>query len=239
LIKNTQESHHHLLVEGERINYKLLRSKKRKYSLSMKVTRNGQLQINVPFKTHESDIEAFITSKITWIKTHIIKYQALAAVPELTYQNGELHRFMGTAYPLKLITAKQSNIEQCNDQLIVYHRKNTSIKNLLNKWYKSTALEYFKIRTQQLAEKYNMPKINEIKVRFMKSRWGSCSSQSVITFNIHLIKSAPESIDYVIIHELCHLIHANHGSQFYQLQSHLNPDWKRQKAQLNREAHNI
>ena len=202
----------------------------------MKVTREGLLQINVPFKTHKTDIETFITSKERWIKKNISKQQAMAVVPELTFQNGELHRYLGVDYPLMCITANLSRVDCRNQQLIVYHRKNASIKNILNKWYKSTAQAYFKKRTLQLAEEFNMPKINEIKVRFMKARWGSCSSRAIITYNIHLIKSCCENIDYVIIHELCHLIHPNHGTQFYRLQSQLNPNWKRQKAHLNKEG---
>ena len=233
------ESQHTLELDGAEFSYKLFRSKKRKYSLSMKVTRMGQLQINVPFKTRESDIEAFIASKTRWIKSTISKYQALSPSPKLIYQDGELHRYMGVDYPLVCISSAQSKVKLCHQQLHVYHRKNTSIKNILNKWYKNTALAYFTKRTLQLAEDFKLPKINDIKVRFMKARWGSCSSHAVITYNIHLIKTSCENIDYVIIHELCHLVHANHGAQFYRLQTQLNPNWKRQKAQLNTEAHNI
>lgn len=236
MIKSPLESQHILSVEGEELSYKLLRSKKRKYSLSMKVTRTGHLQINVPFKTHENDIEAFITSKITWIKRNISKRQAMTALPEIMYQDGEVLQYMGIDCPLVCITAGQSRVELCNQQLHVYHRKNASIKNILNKWYKNTALQYFKKRTHQLAHEFNMPRINDIKVRFMKARWGSCSSRAVITYNIHLIKTSAENIDYVIIHELCHLVHPNHGAQFYRLQTQLNPNWKAQKAQLNKEG---
>ncbi len=239
MIETIQKTQHTLSVEGEELSYKLLRSKKRKYSLSMKVSRTGLLQINVPFKTHENDIQAFIKSKITWIKTNINKRQAMIPVPKVKYQDGETHRYMGIDYPLACITAGQSRVELCNDKLHVYHRKNASIKNILSKWYKSTAQEYLQKRTLQLADEFNMPKINDIKVRFMKARWGSCSNRSVITYNVHLIKATIENIDYVIIHELCHLIQPNHGALFYRLQTQLNPKWKQQKAQLNKEAHNI
>lgn len=205
----------------------------------MKITRTGQLQINVPFMTHESDIDAFIRSKISWIKRNISKRLSMIPESPILYDEGEMHRYMGVDYPLTLMTASQSKVDLSHDKLYVYHRQNASIKNILDKWYKNSALKYLKIRTRQLAEAFNMPKINDIKVRYMKARWGSCSSRAVITYNVHLIKTAPEIIDYVIIHELCHLIHPNHGPHFYQLQSQLNPNWKLQKAELNKDANYI
>ena len=120
-------------------------------------------------------------------------------------------------------------MENCGWQTI----KNSSIKNILNHWYKTQALDYLTNRTLLLAEKYSFPKIRSIKVRNMKARWGSCSSRSEITYNTHLIKTSNQSIDYVIIHELCHLIHQNHSARFYQLQTEINPNWKAQKQILN------
>ena len=86
---------------------------------------------------------------------------------------------------------------------------------------------------------HQFTKLQEVKVRKMTSSWGNCRSNGVITYNYNLIKAPLELIDYVIIHELCHLIQANHSAKFYQLQSKINPNWKLLKSRLDKMASQI
>lgn len=206
---------------------------KRKRSLALKVRKNGELQVSVPQSTGLKDIESFIISKYKWIQKKQLERDSKEDVLPLTYGYGDKHWFKGKEYPLQLIVSNQSKAEIANDTITVYHRKNSSIKNVLNKWYKQQSIEFFTQRTQLFVNSFNLPEVRSIKVRNMKARWGSCSTRSEITYNIHLIKAEPECIDYVIIHELCHLLHPNHGSGFYKLQTKLNPYWKLQKKSLN------
>ena len=222
-----------LSINSEQLHYELIRSKKRKYSIAMKIRRDGVLQINVPFATSNADIESFIRSKYHWIQKIRNKHAKQPTPRQANYEYGEHHYFLGKSYPLQLITAAKSKIELTNDSFLVFHRKNSNIQNMLFAWYRQQAKNYFEVRTHQLQQQFNFPKIRQIKLRKMKARFGSCSSDAVITYNIHLIKAAPDLIDYVIIHELCHLIHHNHGKGFYQLQSRCNPQWRAHKTRLN------
>lgn len=232
MIAKKAQSTETLIVEGNTLSYILVRSKKRKRSLSMKVRKDGNLQINVPFFIEKAVVEDFILSKYSWLKQ---QKQRAEHEPQksLSYENGDKHLYLGEYYPLQLITSKISKVEISNGFLCVFHRKNASIKNLVLKWYRQQALDYFNHRTHLFKNSNNLPEVKKVKVRNMKARWGSCSSRAVITYNIHLLKASTESIDYVIIHELCHLIHPNHSHRFYQLQSQLNPNWKQQKKSLN------
>lgn len=201
--------------------------------MSLKIRKNGELQVSVPQTTRLKDIESFIISKYGWIQKKQSERDLKEDILPLAYGYGDKHLFMGQQYPLQLIVSNQSKAQIANDTITVYHRKNSSIKNILNKWYKQQSIEFFTQRTQLFVNSFNFPPVHEIKVRNMKARWGSCSTRSEITYNIHLIKACPESIDYVIIHELCHLLHPNHGAEFYKLQTKLNPYWKQQKQKLN------
>jgi predicted metal-dependent hydrolase len=205
----------------------------------MKIHSDGQLQLNAPFNSQIEMIEAFIQEKYNWILKKQRQHSSQEVLSQPCYGNDEKHLYLGIEYPLQLITARNSRINIENSFINVYHRKNLSIKNLMKNWYKQQALNYFKQRTELFANSYNFPHVRAIKVRFMKARWGSCSSNAVITYNIHLLKANPEHIDYVIIHELCHLIHANHSNNFYKLQSQLNPHWKRHKRGLNECANKL
>lgn len=202
----------------------------------MKICKDGTLQINAPFRMDIEVVESFILSKYNWFQKRQVEYQKQTPYIKFLFEEGEKHLYLGETFSLRLVTSNRSYVEKNNDQLVIYHRKNSSIKNILNKWYKQQALEYFTRRTAIFVNSYNLPQVKTIKVRNMKARWGSCSNRAEITYNIHLIKATLESIDYVIIHELCHLIHANHGAGFYKLQTKLNPYWKQQKQSINQQG---
>jgi len=181
---------------------------------------------------NQSTVDDFIVAKYQWIKTNQVRNDEVQS-NKLLYVAGEKHQFKGEEYSLCLVNSGSSNVVLKDDQMIVFYRKNASIKNILDRWYKDEALNYLSQRTDYLVDKFKFPKVKAIKIRNMTARWGSCNSKSEITYNTHLIKTDLESIDYVVIHELCHLIHHNHSPRFYQLQSRVNPQWKTQKQTLN------
>jgi predicted metal-dependent hydrolase len=202
----------------------------------MKICKDGTLQVNAPFRMKIEIVESFILSKYSWLQKRQTENKKQKKYSQALFEDGEKHLYLGEAFTLRLVTSNRSYVELNKDFLVIYHRKNSSIKNILNKWYKQQALEYFTKRTDIFGNSYHLPQVKKIKVRNMKARWGSCSNRAEITYNIHLIKASAESIDYVIIHELCHLIHANHGAGFYKLQTKLNPYWKQQKQSLNQQG---
>ncbi len=218
-------------IQGESIAYRLVRSKKRRRSLGLRVNKKGTVQVNVPYKTNIKDIEEFLISRFAWIQSKLLA--GISDTKPLTYVEGSKHFFLGVQYPLVLILASYSKVELSSHSIIIYHRKNVSIKNILSKWYKQQAGELFTKRTKLFMNQFNFPKVEAVKLRNMRARWGSCNNKAEITYNVHLIKAQPECIDYVIIHELCHLLHPNHGKGFYCLQSQLNPFYKQHKSLLN------
>ncbi len=232
----TKES---ITLDNKVIDFLLVRSKKRQYSLSLQIKKDGCLQVNVPFTTKEKDIELFLISKKKWLLAKLLQRANKEPLQVVSYHDGDCHWYKGQKYPLKLIITTFSRVDLQDDALLVYYRRNYSVKNVLDKWYKKEALSYLTQRTQYFAQLHGFPKIKEIKIRSMKARWGSCSSRRVITFNTHLIKTPLDCIDYVILHELCHLIHQNHQKGFHQLQLSLNPMWKKQKHKLDQFAQHI
>lgn len=203
----------------------------------MKLNRHGLLQLNVPYRTDRSTVEDFIIAKYDWILSNKKNRKSQNDFIPLSYHDGAMHFYLGVQYPLQFISSKQSRVELKNNTIYVFHRKGVSIKNLLDKWYKQQALVYLNRRTVLFMNNYQLPHVNKVNIRSMKARWGSCNARAEITYNTHLIKAHVESIDYVIIHELCHLIHPNHGKGFYQLQSKLNPLWEKQKLTLDQQGY--
>ncbi|MCB1586925.1 MAG: M48 family metallopeptidase [Xanthomonadales bacterium] len=230
LIKKSEEK---VILNGEAFSCLLVRSKKRRHSISVKILCRNHLQVNAPFMTSSHVIYNFLESKYSWIKQNQQKAKYQNSPKEYQYKNGEKFWFLGNSYHLKTQQDNKDDVILTDKEHVVNYRKEASIKSLLKKWYRQHALEYFSKRAATLRQKFDFPKIKNIRVRMMKSRWGSCNSRSEITFNVHLIKAVPEVIDYVILHELCHLIQQNHSKAFYQLQEEINPHWKTQKKQLD------
>ena len=109
------------------------------------------------------------------------------------------------------------------------------VKTLLNEWYRTQARRIFQERLEiwlPRFERFDMGEFDLV-IRIMKSRWGSCTGRGKITLNLKLIHVPKHFIDYVIVHELCHLVEHNHSSAFYALMSRIMLDWEQQREKLN------
>gem|GEM_PF-439199 len=195
-----------------------------------------KLIIKAPKRINRKQIICLIEIKIKWI---IDKYEARLirnqGRPPFQYVNGEKHLFLGVEYEIRIHQGKhaQVRLEAPFIDIEVPDPTNQEIvKRELHEWYAENTTEYVSQRTwyyinQFIPEKWH----NSIEFVFrkMKSRWGSCSRTGIITFNKELIKAPIEAIDYVIVHELCHLKQFNHGKDFYLEVNKVLPDWKERK----------
>ncbi len=220
--------------------YDLVRSARR--TLAMHVKSDATLVVRAPSPMPLSEIEAWIAKKARWIETHQKKFKARKTRP-LTYQGGEKHLFIGQKYPLKLTRARRGGVTLEDGVFFITtpdpgDRQRT--ERLLKAWYKAEAETLFEDRLsalfplmeEKLAGKgYKKP---SLKLRWMKRQWGNLHTKGVMTLNIKLVRAPTELLDYVIIHELCHLEHMNHGKGFKALLGELMPDWKHKKKALEK-----
>ena len=109
------------------------------------------------------------------------------------------------------------------------------IKKLLNDWFRAHARRIFAERVEAWYPRFERYGINhpQVVVRKMKSRWGSCTTAGKISLSLKLIRVPKQYIDYVIVHELCHLIEHSHSSDFYKLMRRIMPDWEDRRESLN------
>ncbi|KHJ36705.1 hypothetical protein PBAC_31310 [Pedobacter glucosidilyticus] len=119
-------------------------------------------------------------------------------------------------------------------RLIVFKKDNASVENILADWYREKAAVDFQDILEKVLVLFRKYKIDSpvLQIRYMPTRWGSCTSKGKVILNPDLIKASKGSIEYVIIHELCHLVHHNHTKAFYNLQESIMPDWKKWKERL-------
>lgn len=157
------------------------------------------------------------------------------------YISGESHYYLGKQYLLKVIDAPEQvqGVKLLRGKLEVSVRTTSSdrVKGLLADWYKARAKEIFVKRLDAMLEQALwVEERPALRILTMQTQWGSCSPNGRITLNPHLVKAPREFIDYVILHELCHIAEHNHSERFYRLMDQVMPDWKKIKSRLDDSA---
>jgi predicted metal-dependent hydrolase len=206
-------------------------------SLGIKVLPDGLVSVIAPNDTSLIDINKKVKSKANWI----LKQQAFFCsykpnTPERKYVNGETHLYLGRQYKLQIIEDAINEIKIYRGAMIMKTKKTNPeyLEKKLNEWYKEKAIFHFGELLNSSLEKFIKYKIEKpvLDIRLMQKRWGSCTKSGKIILNTELIKAPKGSIEYVVIHELCHLIHYNHNKDFYDLQNRLSPNWEKWKEKL-------
>lgn len=224
-----------LIIDGIIINLEL---KNIKNIYLRVIPPNGDVKLSAPSSISDEDLLEFIKSRREWIleKQTVILNSNIQ--PPLKYVTGEKHYLWGEAYTLKLIknsTAKQVLIDKENSILYLpTPSKNTIEKReeIMVKFYKSQLQEALHLVLDKCIKIVGKSPA-EVKIRKMKN-WGNCRwHDRTITLNLNLAKKDQTCLEYVLIHELCHLIEFNHGKKFKKLMDKFCPNWKKIKKELN------
>ena len=220
-------------IEGEGFSVNIIKSARRK-TMALKVNPRG-VSIHMPSDLTLSTAKKFIAQKTAWIKLKL-KQQALRQPIARQYIDGESFLFLGEHYHLRLHQQEKSPIvNKVGNELTFSGRitrlSSSTIKKTLIDWYKQQADVYLASRTQFWGEKMGLTP-RSITVKTYKARWGSCKISGDIQFNWKLMLAPPAVIDYVIVHELCHLVHHNHSAIFWQLVTHHYPNVKQARRWL-------
>jgi len=187
-------------------------------TLGLHLTTNG-IEVRAPQRMPLGRIRTLITKHKSWIAQKNLEHaQAKAYFPTLTYTDGEVLPLLDTHLTLKIKTEKKRTIFIQDTQFIISH-PNPSPKilhNMLKKWLITHSQWVFEQRVNHYIHQIKKPYKN-ITTKTMKSRWGSCSRSGELTFNWALMFAPLWVLDYVVIHELCHLIHMHHKPSFWEL----------------------
>jgi len=212
------------------INYKVIYSRRR--TLGISVLPDSSVIVRVPLRTSEKTIIRMVEEKSAWIIRHRDHFKNNHQnKPLITYTNGSSHLFRGSTYILNISESHRNLVRFSKESIEMCLRMTgdeDSVRKLLRKAYKAEANNHIPILFYDILEKHSNKGFRPtgLVIRSMKRRWGSCSNKGKITLNSELIRLSDKYIEYVIVHELCHLSHHNHGPRFYELLSELFPDWK-------------
>jgi len=189
-------------------------------------------------------IEAFIKDKSVWIEKHLSQISSTKIVKN--YTNGEKHLFFGVEYPLEIIpvsTPGRCTVQIVAEKIQIQIYENipleehpNKIKEALLHWYLEQGIaaitEKVNLYSQEIGVSYSRISLKEV-----TSIWGSCSPTNCLSFNRKLVMAPHEVVDYVVIHEVSHMVHRNHGTRFWQLVSKHDPLYKYHRRWLKLNHH--
>jgi len=214
-------------------------------SLGITVNPDSTIQIKAPVDTSIKQIQEKVLKRAPWILRQQNFFLAFhPRIPERKYVSGETHLYLGRQYRLlinemTLDSTKMDSVRLSGGFIEVLAKDKSEIKvsEILSSWYREKAKLKFEELGRPLVEdfvtRHKLPIANcRFSILEMPTRWGSCTPKGKILLNPELVKAPRGCIEYVIIHELCHLIHHNHNQQFLALQSKEMPDWERWKVKL-------
>jgi len=207
------------------------RSARRTRSLAMKLDKSGQLILMTPLNTSESELRHFAQSRWPWIEQQLIRHADMAAA--MARASGGVW-LMGKYLSLESSTGGSRHVihEAGVLQLISPRELNADQRDLMaNAWLRLQAEQQLPQRLTKISEKTGL-RGRALEVKAYRARWGSCRHDALIQLNWKLIMAPSQVIDYVIVHELSHLVHFNHSPAFWALVASHCPDFKRQRQWL-------
>jgi predicted metal-dependent hydrolase len=198
---------------------------------------DGKVRISAPMNAKDEAIKLFAITKIGWIKKQIDKFQSQLRQTEREYVSGESHYVWGRRYKLEVkYTKTANNIEiKANKLLLTVREASTSKQreNTMTEWYRAQLKE----RLPEIITKWEEVigvKAEYFGVKNMRTRWGTCNTKDKrIWINLQLAKKPVECLEYVVVHELVHLLEKNHTQVFLNFMDKFLPDWRVTKEELN------
>lgn len=207
--------------------------------LTINVFPDMRVEVLAPASKPLDAILARVDRRARWIvKQWRYFEQYRPTQPERRFVSGETHVYLGRQYRLKVVKAAVSDVKLIGRYFRVQNSDpgdSSGISDLLRDWYVRHASTLFTARVDHWLSEcraLSLPDSPTLLIRPMTRRWGSCSKKGTITLNVDLVKVPLIYIDYVIVHELCHLKIHNHSPAFYRLMTRCMPDWRQRKERL-------
>jgi predicted metal-dependent hydrolase len=220
----------HIILAGRIVGYSLRRDRRR---LAMRIDERG-LAVGAPRTVPLAEIEAFLHSHADWVLEKLDEHAGKAVQRHLTIHDGARLPVLGEEVRVRVTSGGNRGYFNA-DELWLAARPTADLSLLARRALQRRALEHFRPRLADMATQIGR-EVPPLGLSSARTRWGSCSTKSGIRLNWRLIHLAPTTIDYVIAHEVAHLVEMNHGPRFWRLVERIYPDWRAARAVLRRDG---
>jgi predicted metal-dependent hydrolase len=218
-------------LRGQEIAYLLKRSSRRR-SIGLTVNENG-LTVNVPRRASARSVETALRDKAQWVLEKLALWES--AAPTRSWRSGETLKVLGENKLLLVREHWQPGIA-CEAECLLVTLPATARREMIEKvvvdWLKQLAHDFFVRRVRHYAERMRLP-TPRVLLSNASSRWGSCNRKREVRLNWRLIQAPPHLIDYVVAHELAHLVHMDHSAAFWKVVGRVYPDYLSARQELN------
>ena len=213
-------------------------------NIHLKVFRSLEVVLSVPMTVQSDWIDSFLKNHVEWIDDQITKYKKASGYNNLSsIRSGSSTQLLGKDVRIYKEASLENRIELDEKKVCMFLKDISDedlAQRLFDEWWRNKAIEIFQFEMEKLYQKifkkYGLDQPH-IWVRKMKTLWGSCTpNKNKITLNEYLLKADIRCIQYVILHELAHLLYPNHSKEFYDFLTIHMPDWKERKKQLDNEV---
>ncbi|MFA6082231.1 MAG: SprT family zinc-dependent metalloprotease [Patescibacteria group bacterium] len=202
--------------------YIIVRAKRR--SVQIKIDHDGKVIVRAPFWVSLRQIDQFVHQNEAWIAKRLDVHQQQPHRQSHHFNDGDMFWYLGKEYPLK-ISGEISGKVRFENALIIPNTKPELARTMILKWYKNEADMFLRQRLDQFATLMDI-KYHAVKITSATSRWGSCNHLNSISLNWKLIQVPKDVIDYVVVHELAHILQHNHSKLFWAEVEKVLPDYK-------------
>jgi len=221
-----------------RIPYELVESPNRK-TVSIAVDPGGAVSIRIPSGLSKCRLEVILRRKAPWILCRRTELLSLGLPYVHDFVSGESFPYWGRNYRLKLIRGARAHAALRGKRIGVAapvgKGRREQVRKAIRLWYARRAARRLPARAAIWASKLGIP-APPVKIRDQCKRWGSCDSHGRLLLNWRIVMAPVSLIDYIVAHEVCHLVRHAHGPEFWRLLERLLPDWKERRARLLREG---
>ena len=226
---------------GQKHGYSLIRSRKRRRTISLRIMPDGRAVIRAPIRTPQREIDSFFKAKSEWVQKKLLERERLQQKDGETPKRfiaGDKFLFLGEWYPLEIesMNGRKTPLSLLWSTFVLDEHRAGEAKELFVKWYKMEAKRLFAERVSHYSKKLLLSP-NGVKITSAQFRYGSCSPDNSLCFSWRLIMAPLTIIDYIIIHELVHIKEKNHSKRFWSSVAAAMPDYRSHRLWLKKHAH--
>ena len=222
------------IIHGKGFDAKVIRTDRRK-TATVKV-EEGKVSVVVPRSTTQAKLEELVDNRTRWIREKLLLQREHQLPKPKEYLSGECFTYLGKNYRLKLERGAAKSVKLTAGRLVVQvpasvQKRDQYVQAALTEWYRQRALEKLQEKVDRYAKVVRVSP-SFVGVRTFKGRWGSCTSKGSLEFNWKVIIAPNRMVDYVVVHELCHLHHHNHSPHFWKCVERVFHDYQECKEWL-------
>ncbi len=224
---------------AENLNYLLVRSKRRRKTISVSIQKKDKIVIYAPHNTPGHLIDIFFKDKKSWINKKLSQRDPKLLKPK-EFVSGEGFLYMGRTYPLEIqnLINRGSSLKFSARRFILHKKHKDNAKEFFIRWYKKEAKEKITERVKIYSRKLRVVP-EALRITSAEQRWGSCSGKNILSFTWRLVMAPLPVIDYIVIHELLHIKEKNHSNKFWGLLETVMPDYKSRQQWLKNNGYHL